>query len=47
MIPPPQAYPRIKAKEASETLAKHAWDCWIREEGGLVVDDITAVVVYI
>merc|ERR1712176_1414266 len=30
---------------AAETLAKEAWDRWIREEGGAVVDDITVVLV--
>lgn len=35
------------AKECAEALAKVAWDRWIREEGGVVVDDITAMTVYI
>mmetsp|Transcript_91598 Transcript_91598/g.230211 ORF Transcript_91598/g.230211 Transcript_91598/m.230211 type:complete len:382 (+) Transcript_91598:81-1226(+) len=29
----------------AEKLAKTAWDSWIREEGGTVVDDITVVLV--
>mmetsp|Transcript_110727 Transcript_110727/g.286171 ORF Transcript_110727/g.286171 Transcript_110727/m.286171 type:complete len:380 (+) Transcript_110727:76-1215(+) len=29
----------------AEKLAKEAWDRWIREEGGAVVDDITVVLV--
>ncbi|CAD7935101.1 unnamed protein product [Amoebophrya sp. A25] len=40
-------YDKANAKAASEALAKEAWDNWIREEGGCVVDDITALVVYI
>lgn len=36
-----------KAKEAAEKLAKEAWDRWIQEEGGAVVDDITVIVVYL
>lgn len=35
------------AVKAAETLAKEAWDRWIKEEGGAVVDDITAVLVYL
>ena len=35
------------ARDAAEKLAKEAWDRWIREEGGFVVDDITALVIYI
>jgi len=30
---------------AADALAKEAWDRWIREEGGAVVDDITVVLV--
>jgi len=33
--------------KAAEHLAKEAWCRWIREEDGIVVDDITAVVVYL
>merc|ERR1711920_74318 len=36
-----------KAMIAAERLAKDAWDRWIREEGGAVVDDITVVLVYL
>jgi serine/threonine protein phosphatase PrpC len=36
-----------EAMAAAEKLAKEAWDRWIREEGGAVVDDITVVVVYL
>eukprot|EP00438_Fugacium_kawagutii_P030888 Skav215841 [mRNA] locus=scaffold1630:70945:77027:- [translate_table: standard] len=36
-----------KAQRAAETLAKEAWDRWIREEGGAVVDDITVILVYL
>mmetsp|Transcript_107060 Transcript_107060/g.299688 ORF Transcript_107060/g.299688 Transcript_107060/m.299688 type:complete len:372 (-) Transcript_107060:295-1410(-) len=36
-----------KAMLAAERLAKEAWDRWIREEGGAVVDDITVVLVYL
>jgi len=35
------------AMAAADKLAKLAWDRWIEEEGGCVVDDITAVVVYL
>jgi serine/threonine protein phosphatase PrpC len=34
-----------QAMQAAEKLAKEAWDRWIREEGGQVVDDITVVLV--
>merc|ERR1712194_37701 len=40
-------FPRERARDAAETLAKKAWDCWIAEEHGLVVDDITALVLYL
>lgn len=36
-----------KAMTAADKLAKEAWDRWIREEGGAVVDDITAVLIYL
>jgi serine/threonine protein phosphatase PrpC len=36
---------RVKTMQAAETLAKEAWDRWIQEEGGAVVDDITVVLV--
>jgi len=36
-----------KAMTAADKLAKEAWDRWIREEGGAVVDDITALLVYV
>merc|ERR1719229_794191 len=39
-------FPPSKAMTAAEKLAKEAWDRWIREEGGAVVDDITVVLVY-
>merc|ERR1719379_2976472 len=40
-------FPREKAMQAADKLAKEAWDRWIREEGGFVVDDITAVVIHL
>mmetsp|Transcript_5896 Transcript_5896/g.13982 ORF Transcript_5896/g.13982 Transcript_5896/m.13982 type:complete len:389 (-) Transcript_5896:175-1341(-) len=36
-----------KAMSAADRLAKEAWDRWIREEGGAVVDDITVVLVFL
>jgi len=36
-----------KAMQAADKLAKEAWDRWIKEEGGAVVDDITAVLIYL
>jgi len=36
-----------QAMQAAEKLAKEAWDRWIREEGGSVVDDITVVLVHL
>jgi len=36
-----------KAMAAAEKLAKEAWDRWIQEEGGAVVDDITVVLVFL
>uniref|UniRef100_A0A6U9RL89 PPM-type phosphatase domain-containing protein n=1 Tax=Zooxanthella nutricula TaxID=1333877 RepID=A0A6U9RL89_9DINO len=38
-------FPPQQAMAATERLAKEAWDRWIREEGGAVVDDITVVLV--
>ncbi|CAE8705228.1 unnamed protein product [Polarella glacialis] len=35
-----------KAMVAAERLAKEAWDRWIQEEGGAVVDDITVVLIF-
>eukprot|EP00440_Ansanella_granifera_P048753 gb/GFBE01052822.1/.p1 GENE.gb/GFBE01052822.1/~~gb/GFBE01052822.1/.p1 ORF type:complete len:108 (+),score=19.75 gb/GFBE01052822.1/:1-324(+) len=32
---------------AADALAKEAWDRWIKEEGGAVVDDITVILVYL
>jgi len=40
-------FPPAKAMIAAERLAKEAWDRWIREEGGAVVDDITVVLIYL
>merc|ERR1712232_830199 len=40
------AFKPEKAMQAAETLAKEAWDRWIREEGGAVVDDITVVLAH-
>jgi serine/threonine protein phosphatase PrpC len=34
-------------QQAADKLAKEAWDRWIREEGGAVVDDITAILIYL
>jgi serine/threonine protein phosphatase PrpC len=36
-----------RAMPAAEVLAKQAWDRWIHEEGGAVVDDITVVLIYL
>jgi len=36
-----------QAMMAAETLAKEAWDRWIQEEGGSVVDDITVLFVHL
>merc|ERR1712224_512633 len=40
-------YDKSKAMEASEKLARQAWDRWMREEAGMVVDDITALAIYL
>jgi serine/threonine protein phosphatase PrpC len=40
-------YNRSKCQQAADALAKEAWDRWIKEEGGAVVDDITAVLIYL
>jgi serine/threonine protein phosphatase PrpC len=39
--------PSAKAMTTAEKLAKEAWDRWIKEEGGAVVDDITVILVYL
>ena len=36
-----------EARESATDLAKEAWDRWIREEGGHVVDDITVVLQFL
>jgi serine/threonine protein phosphatase PrpC len=38
-------FENAKSMVAAERLAKEAWDRWIREEGGAVVDDITVILV--
>merc|ERR1712187_1109837 len=35
------------AQAAAECLAEEAWDRWIAEEAGAVVDDITVILVYL
>jgi len=40
-------YGRKKGMQAAEHLAREAWDRWINEEGGQVVDDITVVLVHL
>eukprot|EP00397_Hematodinium_sp_SG-2012_P038277 GEMP01041615.1.p1 GENE.GEMP01041615.1~~GEMP01041615.1.p1 ORF type:complete len:407 (+),score=76.90 GEMP01041615.1:211-1431(+) len=35
---------KTSAQEAAHCLAHEAWGCWLDEENGLVVDDITVVV---
>jgi len=39
--------PPEKAMQAADLLAKEAWDRWIEQEGGAVVDDITVVLVHL
>jgi serine/threonine protein phosphatase PrpC len=41
------AFSKADAMKAAEALAKNAWDKWIKEEGGAVVDDITVVLVHL
>lgn len=36
-----------EAMKAADKLAKEAWDRWIQEEGGQVVDDITVLLIYL
>mmetsp|Transcript_118456 Transcript_118456/g.166539 ORF Transcript_118456/g.166539 Transcript_118456/m.166539 type:complete len:393 (+) Transcript_118456:60-1238(+) len=40
-------YDANEATAAADDLAKEAWDRWIKEEGGSVVDDITVVLLYV
>lgn len=40
-------HPASNAQAAADELAKCAWDRWIKEEGGAVVDDITVVFVHL
>jgi len=40
------AFPKERSTEAVETLCKKAWDRWMQEEMGRVVDDITALIVW-
>lgn len=37
----------LQPKQAADNLAKESWDRWIREEGGMVVDDICIIVVHL
>lgn len=39
--------PPSKAQQSADNLAKAAWDSWIREQEGQVVDDITVILVYL
>jgi serine/threonine protein phosphatase PrpC len=39
--------PPAKAQSSADALAKAAWDRWIQEEGGQVVDDITVILIYL
>lgn len=40
-------FPPSKAQQAADKLAKEAWDRWMKEEGGQVVDDITVILVFL
>lgn len=40
-------YQASSAEVAANALAKHAWERWLQEEQGQVVDDITVIVVYL
>eukprot|EP00929_Paragymnodinium_shiwhaense_P021856 TRINITY_DN14135_c0_g1_i1.p1 TRINITY_DN14135_c0_g1~~TRINITY_DN14135_c0_g1_i1.p1 ORF type:complete len:265 (+),score=69.38 TRINITY_DN14135_c0_g1_i1:558-1352(+) len=40
-------FPPAKAQKAADKLAKQAWDRWMQEEHGTVVDDITVVLVHL
>eukprot|EP00929_Paragymnodinium_shiwhaense_P070023 TRINITY_DN3540_c0_g1_i1.p1 TRINITY_DN3540_c0_g1~~TRINITY_DN3540_c0_g1_i1.p1 ORF type:complete len:386 (+),score=82.08 TRINITY_DN3540_c0_g1_i1:164-1321(+) len=40
-------YPPAKAQKAAEKLAKQAWDRWMQEEHGTVVDDITVLLIHL
>lgn len=40
-------YQATQAMKAADTLSKAAWDAWVNAMGGAVVDDITALVVYL
>jgi len=40
-------FPRAKAQDAAEELAKNSWDRWIEDSDGEVSDDITAIVAYL
>eukprot|EP00929_Paragymnodinium_shiwhaense_P030344 TRINITY_DN1721_c0_g3_i1.p1 TRINITY_DN1721_c0_g3~~TRINITY_DN1721_c0_g3_i1.p1 ORF type:complete len:395 (+),score=88.49 TRINITY_DN1721_c0_g3_i1:180-1364(+) len=40
-------FDHTQADKAANKLAKEAWDRWIAEEGGTVVDDITVVLVFL
>jgi len=41
------AFPRDQVMACADKLSKEAWDRWIKEEGGMVVDDITAVIIHL
>lgn len=40
-------FDKSRARDCAEVVAKEAWDRWIREESGVVVDDITAMAIFI
>lgn len=40
-------FPTDDAVSAAEHVSARAWDCWMREMDGQVVDDITAVIVHL
>eukprot|EP00930_Biecheleria_cincta_P023701 TRINITY_DN17075_c0_g1_i1.p1 TRINITY_DN17075_c0_g1~~TRINITY_DN17075_c0_g1_i1.p1 ORF type:complete len:429 (+),score=86.70 TRINITY_DN17075_c0_g1_i1:39-1289(+) len=39
------AFTPAQTQDAANAVAKKAWDCWIKEEEGNVVDDITVIMV--
>jgi len=40
-------YPASQAMKAAESLSKAAWDAWVNAMSGAVVDDITALVIFL
>lgn len=40
-------FPPEESQKAADRICKEAWDQWIKEEGGAVVDDLTVIIAHL